>query len=68
MDQTARRGEEGGCTIKISIIGHRFYKYDMLFHTYLDLLPLNIVYYVLENVNYVLEIKYIYIYIYIYRV
>ena len=44
-----------GCTIKMSIIGHTLNKYAMLFHTNLDLLPLKRVYFVLENVNFVLE-------------
>jgi len=48
VDQTARKGSGGGCTIKMSIIDHTLIKY-MLFHTYLDLLPLNFVYLVLEN-------------------
>ena len=34
---------------------HKLNKYIMLFHTYLDSLPLNLVYFVLENVNFVLE-------------
>jgi len=38
----------------MSIINHTLIKY-MLFHTYLDLLPLNLVYVVLENDNFVLE-------------
>ena len=39
----------------MSIINHTLNKYGMLFHTYLDLLPLNLVYFVLENGNFVLE-------------
>ena len=44
---------EGG-TIKLTIINHTLNKYDMLFHMYLDLLPLNLVYFVLENNKYFL--------------
>jgi len=44
-----------GCTIKMSIIDRTLNKYDMLFCIYLDLLPLNPVYFVLENGNFVLE-------------
>ena len=39
----------------MSIIDHTLNEYDMLFRTYLNILPLNLVYFVLENVNYVLE-------------
>ena len=35
---------------QMSIIDHALNKYDMLFCTYLDLLPLNLVYFVLEMV------------------
>jgi len=35
---------------KIPIIYHTFNKYDMIFHTYLDLLPLNLVCVILEMV------------------
>ena len=42
---------EGG-TIKLSISNHTLNKYDMLFRMYLDLLPLNLVYFVLENNKY----------------
>ena len=38
----------------MSIIDHTLNKY-MLFHTYLDLLPLNLVYFVLENADFVPE-------------
>ena len=38
----------------MSMIDHSLIKY-MLFRTYLDLLPLNLVYIVLENGNFVLE-------------
>jgi len=38
----------------MSLINHTLIKY-MLFHTYLDLLPLNILYFVLENGNFVLR-------------
>ena len=55
MDQTAGRGG-GGYTIKLSINHYTLIKY-MLFHTYLDLLPLNLVYFVLENDNFVLEMS-----------
>ena len=41
----------------MSIIDHRLNKYDILFRTYFDLLPLNLVYFVLENGNYVQENK-----------
>ena len=40
---------------KISIIDHTLNKYDMVFLKYLDLLPLYLVYFVLENGNYVME-------------
>ena len=40
----------------MSMIDHSLIKY-MLFRTYLDLLPLNLVYIVLENGNFVLEIS-----------
>jgi len=43
--------------IKMSIIDHTLNKYDMIFHAYLDLLPLNLVYFVLENDNFVLEMS-----------
>jgi len=33
----------------MSIINHTLNKHDMLFSMYLDLLPLNLVYFVLEN-------------------
>ena len=33
----------------MSIIDHTLNKYDKLFRKYLDLLPLNLVYFVLEN-------------------
>jgi len=36
------------------MIDHTLIKY-MLFCTYLDLLPLNLIYFVLENCNYILE-------------
>jgi len=39
----------------MSIIDHTLIKYDMCFRTYLDLLPLNLVYFVPENGNFVLE-------------
>ena len=39
----------------MSLINHTLNKYDMLFHTYLDLLLLNLIYFVLENGNFVLE-------------
>ena len=39
----------------MSIIDHILNKYDLLFHKYFNLLPLNLVYFVLENVNSVLE-------------
>jgi len=39
----------------MSIIDHTLNTYDMLFHTYLDLLPLNLVYFVLENDHFALE-------------
>ena len=39
----------------MSIIDHTLNKYDMLFCTYLDLLPLNLVYLGQENSNFVLE-------------
>ena len=39
----------------MSIIDHTLNKYDMVFCTYLDLLPVNLVYLVLENGNFVLE-------------
>ena len=32
-------------------------KYVMLFSTYLDLLPLNLVYFIMENGNFVLEMS-----------
>ena len=35
----------------MSIMDYTLNKYDMLFHRYLDLLPLNLVYFVLENDN-----------------
>ena len=41
--------------MKTSITDHTLDKYDMLFGTYIDLLPLNLVYVVLENGNFVLE-------------
>ena len=40
----------------MSIIDHTLIEY-MLFHIYLDLLPLNLVYFVLENENFVLEMS-----------
>ena len=43
------KGWRGGCAIKMSIIDHTLNKYDILFHTYLDLLPLNLVYFIMEN-------------------
>jgi len=52
--QTATRGEEVAYH-KMSIIDHIFNKYDMLFCTYLDILPLNFIHFVLENGNFVLE-------------
>jgi len=56
MDQTARRGEEDwSCTLKMSTIEHTLNNYDLLFRSYLDLLPLNLVFFVLENGNYVPE-------------
>ena len=39
----------------MSINDHTLNNYDMLFGTYLDLLPLHLVYFVLENGNFVLE-------------
>ena len=39
----------------MSMIDRTLNKYDMVFRTYLDLLPLNLVYCVLENFNFVLE-------------
>ena len=39
----------------MSIIEHTLNKYDILFHKYLYLLPLNLVYFALENGNSVLE-------------
>ena len=41
----------------MSIIEHTLNKHDMLFGTYLDLLPLNLVYFVLKNGDFVLENK-----------
>ena len=45
----SEKGWGGDCTIKRSIIDHTLNKYDMLFHAYLDLLPLSHVYFVMEN-------------------
>ena len=41
----------------MSIINHTLNKYDMLFHTNLDLLPSNLVYFVLGNGNLFLEMS-----------
>ena len=43
VDQTARRGEEEAVQKKMSRINHTLNKYEMLFHTYIELLDLNIV-------------------------
>ena len=40
---------------KMSITDHGLNKYDMLFRTYLDLLPVNLVYLILENGNFIRE-------------
>ena len=56
VDQTARRGE-AETTIKITIICHTLNKYHMLIRTYLHLLSIHIVYFVLENGNFVLEMS-----------
>jgi len=39
----------------MSIIDHTLNKYDIVIRTYLDLSPLNVVCFVLENDNFVLE-------------
>ena len=41
--------------MKMSITDHPLNKYYMPFHTYHDLLPLNLVHFVLENGSFVLE-------------
>ena len=39
----------------MSIIDHTLNKYDIRFRVYLDLVPLSLVYFVMENVKYILE-------------
>jgi len=41
----------------MSIIDHTLNKCGILFHTYSDLFPLNFVYFLLENDNFVLEMS-----------
>ena len=41
----------------MSMIDHTLIKYYMPFRTYLDLLPLNLVFFVLENGKFVLEMS-----------
>jgi len=51
VNQTARRGEKEAVSHKkMSMIDHTLNKYDILFRAYLDLLPLNLVYFVLGNI------------------